>query len=133
MPRLDHVALQVTDIDKAIEFYRDVLGLPLMFKQEDREHGEVFAFLELEGGNLELLSCIDEEDEVLPSTPPEIRKPYCPHVALAVDDIDAAVGTLRAHGISLLDGPLIIPGKVRWLYFSDPYNNVIEYVQWLDA
>lgn len=131
MPRLDHVALQVADMDRAIEFYRDIIGLPLMFKQEDREHGEVFAFLELEGGNLELLSRIDTEGQPLPFAPLRPEKPWCPHVALSVDDIDAAVAQLARHGIVPLDGPLIIPGKVRWLYFADPDDNVIEYVQWL--
>lgn len=133
MPRLDHVAVQVADIDSAIAFYAEILELPLMFKQEDREHGEVFAFLELEGGNLELLSRIDAEGRPIPFTRPVLQKPWCPHVALAVGDIDAAVEKLQAAGIPLLDGPLIIPGKVRWLYFSDPDHNVIEYVQWLDA
>ncbi len=131
MPRLDHVAVQVADIDRSINFYTEVLDLPLMFKTEDREHGEVFAFLELEGGNLELLSRIDGEGSPIPFTRPEIQKPWCPHVALAVEDIDVAVEKLQSKGITLLDGPLIIPGKVRWLYFADPDNNVIEYVQWL--
>ncbi len=131
MPRLDHVAVQVADIDRAIAFYTEVLELPLMFKQEDREHGEVFAFLALEGGNLELLSRIDAHGQPVPVVAPEIKKPYCPHVALAVEDIDAAVAKLQESGIPLIDGPLIIPGKVRWLYFSDPDQNVIEYVQWL--
>ena len=131
MPRLDHVAVQVADIDRAIAFYTEVLELPLLFKQEDREHGEVFAFLELEGGNLELLSRIDGEGCPIPFARPAIQKPYCPHVALAVEDIDAAVAKLQESGIPLIDGPLIIPGKVRWLYFADPDNNVIEYVQWL--
>jgi len=131
MPRLDHVALQVSDIDRAIEFYTQVLELPFMFKEEDRDHGEVFAYLELEGGNLELLSQIDRNGTPIPRERPEIRKPYCPHVAIGVDDLDQAVAHLESRKIPLIDGPLIIPGKVRWLYFSDPDHNVIEYVQWL--
>jgi lactoylglutathione lyase len=132
MPRLDHVALQVSDMDHSIAFYTEVLDLPLMFRKEDPDHNEVFAYLELEGGNLELLSLVDDSGAPIPHELPAIKKPYCPHVALGVDDIDVMVDKLRAHGIPLIDGPLIIPGQVRWLYFSDPDNNVIEYVQWLD-
>ncbi len=132
MTRLDHVAIQVSDIDASIAFYTEVLGLPLMFKTEDRDHLEVFAYLELEGGNLELLALTDPKGNVIPRELPEIKKPYCPHVALGVDDLDVVIAELQSKGVALIDGPLIIPGKVRWLYFSDPDNNVIEYVQWLD-
>ena len=132
MPRLDHVAVQVTDIDRAIAFYTEVLELPFMFKKEDPDHGEVFAYLALEGGNLELLAQIDRNGVPLPRTPPAIVKPYCPHLAIGVDDLDRAIALLESKGIPLIDGPLIIPDTVRWLYFSDPDHNVIEYVQWLD-
>lgn len=132
MPRLDHVALQVADIDRSIAFYTDIIGLPFMFKQESREHGEVFAYLELEGGNLELLSRIDSDGNPVPFPRPVPEKPWCPHVALGVDDFDGAIAQLTQHGIALLDGPFIMEGKVRWLYFADPDNNVLEYVQWLD-
>lgn len=132
MPRLDHVALRVSDIDTSIAFYSNVLGLPLMFKKEDPDHNEVFAYLELEGGNLELLALVDDHGDVIARTLPEIEKPYCPHLALGVDDLDRVIAELEAKRISLIDGPLIIPGQVRWLYIADPDNNVIEYVQWLD-
>lgn len=132
MPRLDHVALQVSDIDRAIAFYKDVLDLPYLFKKEDRDHGEVFAYLELEGGNLELLARIDASGQPLPYAPRPVEKPYCPHVALGVDDLDASVAHLASRNVPLIDGPLLIPDTVRWLYFSDPDGNVIEYVQWLN-
>jgi lactoylglutathione lyase len=131
MPRLDHVALQVSNMDRSIAFYTETLGLPLMFKKEDPDHGEVFAFLELEGGNLELLALLDAHGTTAPRELPAIQKPYCPHVALGVDDLDVVIAELRAQKIPLVDGPLIIPGEVRWLYISDPDNNIIEYVQWL--
>lgn len=131
MPRLDHVAIQVSDMDQSITFYTEVLGLPLMFNKVDRDHGEAFAFLALEGGNLELLAQLDADGNAVPRELPAIQKPYCPHIALGVDDLDVVIADLRAKKIPLIDGPLIIPSEVRWLYFSDPDNNVIEYVQWL--
>jgi lactoylglutathione lyase len=132
MPRLDHVAVQVTDIERAIEFYMEVLELPFLFKKEDPDHGEVFAYLELEGGNLELLARVDRAGNPVPRTPPAIEKPYCPHIAIGVDDLDLALAHLESKRIRLIDGPLIIPDTVRWLYFSDPDHNIIEYVQWLN-
>lgn len=132
MPRLDHVAVQVSDIDRSIDFYTEVLELPFLFKKHDPDHGEVFAYLEMDGGNLELLSCVDRAGMPVPRNLPAIEKPYCPHIAIGVDNLDRALAHLEAKQIRLIDGPLIIPGTVRWLYFADPDHNIIEYVQWLD-
>lgn len=131
MHRLDHVALRVADLDASIVFYTEKIGLRLMFRELDPEHHEAFAFLELDGGNLELLQMLDEENLPLPHTPPVPAPPYCPHVALGVDDLDAVLEKARRDGLALLKGPLEIPGKVRWLYLADPDQNVLEFVQWL--
>jgi lactoylglutathione lyase len=33
--------------------------------------------------------------------------------------------------IPIVKGPLEIKGAEKWIYISDPDNNVIEYIQWL--
>ncbi|HOZ48148.1 MAG TPA: VOC family protein [Candidatus Hydrogenedentes bacterium] len=131
MPTLDHVALQVSDMDAAVRFYAEGLGLRLLSRQEDREHGEVFAFFELNGGNLELLQMIDAEGHPRAMEAPPIRRPYCPHVAVRTDDMDAQLAALEANGVPVAAGPFIIEGSVRWVYVHDLDNNIIEYVQWL--
>ncbi|MBI2424354.1 MAG: VOC family protein [Candidatus Hydrogenedentes bacterium] len=128
--RLDHVALQVADLERALAFYTGVLGLKLQFRKRDEAHGEAFAFLELEGGNLELLQLLGAEDGAERAAP---REPWCPHVALAAEDVDTAIAAVRAAGATVLKGPLEIAGLVRWAYIADPDNNVIEFVQWLGA
>jgi len=131
MAKLDHVAVQVADLDAAIAFYTEKLGLKLMFREMSAEHHEAFAFIELEGGNLELLQTLDDQNRPKPYAPPTIQPPYCPHVALQTDDMDALIADLDAKGIAIVKGPLEIPGSVRWLYLADPNNNVVEYVQWV--
>lgn len=128
MPSLDHVAVEVADLERAIGFYRDVLGLRLLFQERDEAHGEAFAFLELEGGNLELLARLDGG-----YAPREPGPMLCPHLALGTDDLDASLAALADLGVALRKGPLEIPGMVRWAYFCDPDGNVLEYVQWLGA
>jgi len=123
----DHIAFQVADLDQAIEFYAGVFGMELMFRQVDAEHGEAFAYFALDGGNLELLQRLDAPAP----KPPEPQAPWCPHLALKADDLDAVVYMLKNKGVPIVNGPLEIPNRVRWLYTADPDGNIIEFVQWL--
>jgi catechol 2,3-dioxygenase-like lactoylglutathione lyase family enzyme len=127
MLRLDHVALPVSDVDVALQFYGELLGLKLMFREVDPVQQEDFAYFELEGGNLELLRSLAH-----PFDKPEIKSPYCPHLALSTSDMNATLQMIQAQGLRLIKGPMKIEGKVTWLYIADPDNNVIEFVQWLD-
>jgi lactoylglutathione lyase len=127
MLRLDHVALPVSDMDAAIKFYTETLGLLLMSREVDTVHQEEFAFLALAGGNLELLKSLAH-----PFEKPDIKPPYTPHLALATSDMEATLHLIQTQGLQLIKGPLQIEGKVTWLYMADPDNNVIEFVQWFD-
>ena len=125
MLRTDHVALPVSDMEAALQFYSEKLGLKFMFREVDPVEQEDFAYFELEGGNLELLKSLAH-----PFDKPDIRPPYCPHLALATSDMNATLRLIQERGLRLIKGPLKIEGKVTWLYIADPDNNVIEFVQW---
>jgi lactoylglutathione lyase len=127
MLRLDHVAVPVSDMEAALQFYGEKLGLKFMFREVDPVEQEDFAYFELEGGNLELLKSL-----VHPFDKPDIKPPYCPHLALATSDMNATLRLIQERGLRLIKGPLKIEGKVTWLYIADPDNNVIEFVQWLE-
>ena len=125
--RNDHTALQVSDMDRALDFYTRVLGLRLISREANPAEREEYAFLALEGGNLELIQHQADEPFVRPSP----RPPYCPHLALATEDMRSTVATLQAAHIPILKGPLEIAGEETWVYFADPDNNVLEFIQWL--
>jgi catechol 2,3-dioxygenase-like lactoylglutathione lyase family enzyme len=131
MPKLDHVAVQVSNLDAAISFYTANLGMKLLFKTIDETHHEAFCFLQMEGANLELLQSLDSQKASQSFTPIPIRAPYCPHLAIATDDLDGRLSACKRDGIPVVKGPLEIPGKVRWAYIHDPDYNIIEFVQWL--
>jgi lactoylglutathione lyase len=125
--RLDHVAVPVSDMEAALQFYGEQLGLKFMFREVDPVAQEDFAYFAVEGGNLELLRSLAH-----PFVKPDIKPPYCPHLALATSDMDATLRLIQERGLRLIKGPLKIEGKVTWLYIADPDNNVIEFVQWFD-
>lgn len=125
------MALGVSDLDAAVQFYTEQLGLKFMFRELDEVQHEAFAYLELDGGNLELLQGLTEDIQPLPYDRPDIKPPYCPHIAVATEDMNAVVALAQAKDIPIVGGPFEIAGKVKWIYLSDPDHHVIEFVQWL--
>jgi catechol 2,3-dioxygenase-like lactoylglutathione lyase family enzyme len=126
MEKLDHVAFQVSDMDAAVRFYVEKLGFALASRQVDEAEHEEFAFLTLGEVRLELIRDLAQAAD----RPPEIRPPYCPHLAIGTDDLEKTLAGLKDKGVSILRGPLLIAGQVTWAYLADPDNNVLEYVQW---
>src|SRR3974377_2230603 len=86
----DHVALPVSDMDEAIKFYTEKIGLHVMFRETDTVQQEEFAFLALQGGNLELLKSLAH-----PFEKPEIRPTYCPHLASATADMTSTTALIE--------------------------------------
>jgi lactoylglutathione lyase len=126
MIKNDHMAFQVTNIDESIEFYTKVLGLELEFKDENLPEKEKYAFLHLDGGKLEILERIGEKYKK-----PIIRPPFCPHLALETKNIEETLEMIKIKGLRIIKGPLEVPREVKWLYISDPDNNIIEYIEWI--
>ena len=131
MPRIDHVAVRVSDLDIAASFYTEKLELKLLFKKTDEAHHEAFCFLELEGANLELLQSLDDRNRPKHFSPPPVCEPFCPHFAIATDNLDSLLAKLKGEGVPIVKGPMEIADKVKWAYIQDPDNNIIEFVQWL--
>ena len=126
MIKLDHIAVGVSNLDAAIDFYEQKIELKFLFKKVDEAHGESFAYLEMEGGRLELLQSLR-----LTKLRAADDHSFCPHMAFASNDLYATEKDLRKKQVILLKGPMEIPGMVRWLYAADLDGNVLEFVQWL--
>jgi len=126
MPRLDHIALEVSDLDRAIRFYTEDLGFTLKSRAINQEQQEEYCFLESEGTSLELISDLQKSY----SAERKFQRPYCPHICFATDDMEETLRQLRARDIHIVRGPLEIAGEETWVYFADPDGNVLEYIQW---
>ena len=126
MTKNDHMAFQVSNMDQSLKFYTETLGLRLVLRNVNVEEHEDYAFLELSGGNLELIQKLDEAQ----FEKPRIKPPFCPHLALRTDDMAQTLKMIEEKNIPIVKGPLGSEGAERWMYISDPDNNVIEYIQW---
>jgi lactoylglutathione lyase len=124
---MDHCGFQVKDLDAAIKFYTEKLLFRLDYRAVNEKEQEEYAFLSLGKARLELIQDLVNEYEV-----PAIRKPYCPHFCIEIDNMEKALADLNARNIKIIKGPLLIENEETWVYFSDPDNNVLEFIQWFN-
>jgi methylmalonyl-CoA/ethylmalonyl-CoA epimerase len=98
-PRIAHVGIAVSDLESALAFYRDVLGL------------EPHAPEMVDGATIVALSFGDAEVELLAPVEPDSpigkflarRGPGIHHICYRVPDLDAALEACRKAGYRLVD------------------------------
>ncbi len=98
---LDHIGIAVRDLDAALEFYRDALGLELGPAEEVASEQVRAQFLPVGDASLELLEATSEASAIARSV--ERRGPGIHHITLRVDDLEAALARLKARGVRLVD------------------------------
>ena len=126
MPKLDHIALEVSNLDSAIKFYTEKIGFNLESRAINEEQQEEFCFLKSDDTCLELISDLKKTY----GEKKKIQRPYCPHICFVTDDMDKTLKELKTKNIQIIRGPLEIAGEETWIYFADPDGNVLEYIQW---
>jgi catechol 2,3-dioxygenase-like lactoylglutathione lyase family enzyme len=132
-----HLVVGVTDMDRALEFYRDVLGMEVVFETlisggpfdavlhaKRRQGGRVVGGL-LGGLMVELLS--------LGTNPPD-QKPArrgitgIHNVSLSVTDLDDTHRRITAAGYTPDQEPFEI-GGVRMFFVKDPDGTAVEFIE----
>jgi methylmalonyl-CoA/ethylmalonyl-CoA epimerase len=101
MARINHLAIVVENIQAALAFWRDALGLPLGQVQRNEGEEVEIAFLPLAEGEIELLAPINDTSGVAKYLAK--RGAGMHHVCLEVDDITGTMRRLAEHGIELLN------------------------------
>jgi methylmalonyl-CoA epimerase len=98
---LDHVGIAVKDIDAALAFYRDALGLDVEAPEDVVTQRVRARHIPVGGPRLELLEATASESAIAKYI--EKRGPGIHHVTLRVEDIRAALAHLKARGVRLVD------------------------------
>jgi len=116
---INHIAIVVEDMDAALNFWRDALGLPLQ-KTEDNPTEEVqIAFLPVGDSEIELLRPTTESSGIAKYLARKGAGMH--HVCVEVEDIEGVMARLRAHGIELInDAPKLRPDGVTRYAFVHP-------------
>lgn len=112
--RLDHVYYWVTDMERAVGFYRDIVGLTLL-----QVHGTSWAEFDAGGRMFALHREVEEQPAV----------PGGATAAFSVLDLDAARKRLEERGVRFHhDGD--IPGLARYALFHDPDGNTVQLIEY---
>ncbi len=101
--KVNHIAIVVEDIEKALNVYRDVIGLPLEHIAEEPAEAVRVAFLPTAGGEIELIQPTSTDSGVAKFLAK--RGEGLHHVCLEVDDIDQTVKEMEAQGMEVLGQP----------------------------
>lgn len=109
-----HVSINVSDTERALGFYIDVLG---MTKLPRPDFGFGGAWLDA-GAGLQV-------HLIEGAVPPD----HGQHVAFRVDDVDTVVADLRAAGLKVPDPKRVGDTRVRQTFTHDPDGNLIELSQ----
>ncbi len=135
-----HTAFTVSDLDRSIAFYRDLLGLKMSWSREvDGDNlsklvGQPAAKVRIQSISfgafeIELIQYVAATGA---RTPP--GKPNTPnttgtaHVAFFVDDVDAMHRQLRDKGVRFISPPVDF-GTAKSCYFTDPDGIVLEILE----
>jgi methylmalonyl-CoA/ethylmalonyl-CoA epimerase len=99
--KINHVAVVVDDMEKALSFWRDALGMELHELRDVPAEKSQVAFLPLEGSEVELVVPTSDDSGI--SKYLAKRGPGMHHICLEVDDILGMLAQLKAKGIQLIN------------------------------
>ena len=99
--RLDHVGIAVANLDDALAFYRDALGLEIDPVADVPSQQVRARFIPLGDSALELLEATSDDSPIGKYVTK--RGPGLHHITLEVEDIGAALSELASRGVRLID------------------------------
>jgi methylmalonyl-CoA/ethylmalonyl-CoA epimerase len=128
--RIEHIALAVENLDNAIAHYRDVWGLEVSHRERVEDQGVEEAMLPLGESFLQLLGPTGPDTTVGKFLAK--RGEGLHHIAYEVDDLVAALATLKEKGVPLIDEEPRLGGRGHMVAFVHPKGNhglLVELIQ----
>jgi catechol 2,3-dioxygenase-like lactoylglutathione lyase family enzyme len=135
-PRIHVLTLAVSDLDRALQFYRSGLGLQspgvvgTEFAGDDANPGGAAAMFELQGGLILSLYPRSElaKDANIPLGSPKTGEFSIGHAVSTREEVDALLAQAEAAGATLTGEPHDRPWGIYSGYFRDPDGHLWEVV-----
>jgi len=116
--KIDHVALVVGDIDEALSFWQDALGIELEHREEIPREKSTIAFLPVGDSEIELVQPTSEDSGIAKYL--EKRGPGMHHICLEVDDIEEMMVQLKAKDVRLIHEEPVVAESGKKYAFIHP-------------
>ena len=101
--KINHIAIVVEDIDKALEVYQQAIGLPLEAIHDEPDEAVRVAYMPTPSGEVELIQPTTSDSGVAKYLAK--RGEGLHHVCLEVDNIDESIKRMKARGMEILGAP----------------------------
>lgn len=132
---IDHVGIAVPDLDAAIRWYHDNLGMIVLHEEINEEQGVREAMLSVRGApkgsaQIQLMSPLDENSTIAKFI--DKRGPGLQQLAYRTSDIDALSKRLRGQGVRLLyEAPRrgTANSRINFVHPKDAGGVLIELVE----
>ena len=142
---IQHTAISTGDMERALGFYRDLLGFEVesdvsIAKDSSADAGRIMALDDV-ACRIAMLRIGESRIELFEFHSPAPRsaspdRPVCDHgithVALSVTDIDSEYERLRSAGMRFHCPPVQLGGRAKATYGRDPDGNVVELLEYLE-
>lgn len=137
---IHHLGVIVSDIEKALNFYSDVLGGKVIFKEEaGPDYLEKGVGIKGAHAKMVVMKVGSATLELIEYTNPRTRAEglrSCDagtfHLSFQVDDINKTMEQLRKKGVKFFSEPNVSGGEFEgwvWVYFKDPDDHQLELVE----
>lgn len=131
--KINHLGVAVRELEPAIRFYNELLGLELKEVKELPERGLKIAFLQAGESLLELLAPLDETSQI--SKFLDKRGEGIHHLCLETDDIEAELARLEGEGVALISKKAEVGAEglpVAFLHPKSTHGVLLELIQTKD-
>ena len=118
-----HTRFRVSDMDKSIYFYRDILGMKVV-EQKTSPRGSKLVFLKFPDMDCELELC-SFPDSGNVHVPEDLV-----HLAFEVEDLERCIERLKVAGVLITEGPIESSNGTRFIFIEDPDKYEIELIQY---
>lgn len=138
---IDHVGINVPDVDVASAFFADLLGarvvsdmrpgkIPDGWKKafnwhKSSEIDRIVMMQLLDGSRIELFQYSGPD---ISRVRPHEDDAAETHIALKTTDIEHSIAVLKSRGLRILNDPVTLPDGERWFYFLTPWDSQFELV-----